>query len=198
MRQTILLLILAFLTISFLTSPDALAQSYYKYKDKDGKVHITDSITQVPVEYRDQIPGYTPPVPKGPPKEKEVSDLSEMDLSDYMEDPDAEPELTAEEEAVQFVEEYFSKWAIAIMLLSVLFLASWIWLVLLGFKTSTTWGLLNFLFSPLSTVLFGIINFEKAKVPLAIHVVSLLLLAAILGNFMVQGMALTQSGMLKL
>ena len=195
MRQTILLLTITFLALSFLTSPEALAQSYYKYKDKDGKVNITDSINQVPAEYRDQVDGYTPPVPKGPPKEKEVSDLSKMDLSDYMDDPDAEPELTAEEEAKQFVEEYFRKWAGALMLLSVLFLASWIWLVLQGFKTSATWGLLNFLFSPLSTVLFGILNFEKAKVPLAIHVVSLLLLAAILGNFMVQGMALTQSGM---
>jgi len=45
-----------------------------------------------------------------------------------------------------------------------LFTIGWIWTVVLGFKESVLWGVLNFLFPPISTVVFAI-KLKTALVP---------------------------------
>jgi hypothetical protein len=60
-----------------------------------------------------------------------------------------------------------------------LFAIGWIWTVVLGFKESVLWGVLNILFPPISTVVFAITQ-KTAFVP------TLLVIAGVLtGAFVV-------------
>ena len=45
-----------------------------------------------------------------------------------------------------------------------LFMIGWIWTVVIGFKESMLWAVLNFLFPPISTVIFAI-KYKTAFVP---------------------------------
>ena len=54
-----------------------------------------------------------------------------------------------------------------------LFMIGWIWTVVLGFKESVLWGVLNFLFPPFSTVAFAIKQ-KTALVPTLLVIFGLL------------------------
>ena len=43
-----------------------------------------------------------------------------------------------------------------ILFFLLLFMVGWIWTVILGFKESVLWGILNLLFPPISTIVFAI------------------------------------------
>ena len=51
-----------------------------------------------------------------------------------------------------------------VMFAFLLFAIGWIWTVVLGFKESVLWGVLNILFPPVSTVVFAI-KTKTALVP---------------------------------
>jgi hypothetical protein len=52
----------------------------------------------------------------------------------------------------------------------------WIWLVVMGFRYSILWGILNLLI-PIVAVVFGIVHFPAAKTPLIILLVGVILAA---------------------
>ena len=55
-------------------------------------------------------------------------------------------------------------------------LIGFLWLVVTGFKRSVLWGLLVFLFSPLTAVIFALTNWFDARKPFVVYIVSLLLM----------------------
>jgi len=59
--------------------------------------------------------------------------------------------------------------AIALLLATIGFL----WLVVVGFKRSVLWGILVFLFSPLSAIVFSFMNWYEAKYAFLLHIISL-------------------------
>lgn len=62
---------------------------------------------------------------------------------------------------------------IAILVIaSIVNLIAWIWLVIVGFQRSVVWGILVFLFSPLSALIFAIMHWFDAKKPFLIYIVS--------------------------
>ena len=56
-----------------------------------------------------------------------------------------------------------------------LVLAGWIWLVILGFKKSALWGILNLIFSPVAAIVFSI-KF-KEWFPFVIYMLGLIMAA---------------------
>ena len=54
-------------------------------------------------------------------------------------------------------------------------LIGFLWLVITGFKRSVVWGLLVFLFSPLTAIIFALTNWFDARKPFLIYMLSLLL-----------------------
>lgn len=55
-------------------------------------------------------------------------------------------------------------------------LVGFFWLVITGFKRSVVWGLLVFLLSPLTAIIFALTNWFDARKPFLIYLVSLLLM----------------------
>ena len=51
-------------------------------------------------------------------------------------------------------------------------LIAFIWLVIVGFQRSVVWGILVFLFSPLSALIFAIMHWFDAKKPFLLYIVS--------------------------
>lgn len=70
----------------------------------------------------------------------------------------------------------YSNW---LNILSVLALASWLWLIILGFQKHIGWGFANFLI-PFACVLFGLLNLDKAKIPVAIYIASIALMISLI------------------
>lgn len=61
-------------------------------------------------------------------------------------------------------------------------LASFIWLVIVAFRESAVWGLLVFLFSPISAAAFSIYHWEEAKKPFLVYLTATIIFIAMFFN----------------
>jgi hypothetical protein len=71
------------------------------------------------------------------------------------------------------------------VLLSLLALASFVWLVIVAFKQHVGWGLAVFFLSPIASLVFAIMHWAKAKVPFLVNVGSNILLVIVIYNIFV-------------
>lgn len=88
----------AFLALSFVfafgTFSGALGQSFYRYVDKDGNIHFTDSLESIPAQYRDQIKVY-----KEEPRQVPPDSVKESPKDPGRQQREAEEKKKKEEEA---------------------------------------------------------------------------------------------------
>jgi len=66
---------------------------------------------------------------------------------------------------------------IAALILSIIVILSYLWLMVEGFKKHVMWGI-GIFFIPLVAIVFAIMNWQKAKVPFLIYLISSMLLVA--------------------
>ena len=55
-------------------------------------------------------------------------------------------------------------------LISLVCFAAFIWLVVVAFKRSPLWGVLVFLFSPITAIIFAIQNWQESKKPFLVYI----------------------------
>ena len=71
---------------------------------------------------------------------------------------------------------------ILIILLAIVVLVSWVWLLVVAFKESVLWGILVFLFSPVTAIIFAILNWREAKKPFLVYMVTSVIYIAVFFN----------------
>lgn len=64
-------------------------------------------------------------------------------------------------------------------IITLLMMVAWIWLIVIAFKSDeTAWGVVMILFPPIC-VIYALMNFNKAKIPLVMIVLSVALIATL-------------------
>ncbi len=109
-------LLAPFLALSFLfvigPVPDASGQNFYKYVDKNGNIHFTDSLESIPAQYRDQMKVYKeepkqvpPDAVKGSPKDPRLQRSEAEEKKKKEEEAKALQERTERQERLKVQEE---------------------------------------------------------------------------------------------
>jgi hypothetical protein len=70
---------------------------------------------------------------------------------------------------------------------SLLYIVSWIWLIIIGFKNSVVWGIINIPFQPITGLIFCLVK-KSGWLPFVLMIVGLILFSIGYAPFLAQMM----------